>query len=352
MAKGEDKRFEAWLSVPLPPQPPHPRLEVRRAHPSEFEKIYELVDEAFGNRRSRALYDWLYRRNPNGTARCWIVVEKNGGKLAASGADCPWSVARGDQPCKGYLTADYVVSSAWQGRSMSELRRKVRFSHPWTAQQIQLAWPNEKSVGRTRKHGRSESILGPIPQGHLDLDTGATRTRAPQAGGRRRFSGPAPEPGVEELRRFDSAFDGLTRRCMAWDGFWLPHDSEFLNWRYLEHPTREYIAFAVTDAEDVAAYAVVNACSKSARLMEFVAPQQPDPIPRALLRRAAEVAREAGCRRLGFFSGPAWPHWPLFRSAGFTQAGGEMYFLADGPQGPQVRCLENWRFVPGDNDDR
>ncbi len=348
----EDERFEAWLRVPLPPQPPHPRLEVRRAHPSEFEKIYELVDEAFGTSRSRALYDWLYRRNPNGTARCWIVVDKNSGKLAASGADCPWSVAQGGQPRNGYLTADYVVAPGWQGRSMTELRRKVRFSHPWTAQEIQLAWPNVKSVGRARKHGRSESLLGPIPQGQLDLGTGPTRTRAAQAGWWSTFSGRAPEPGVEELRSFDSAFDGPTRRCMAWDGFWLPHDSDFLNWRYLEHPTREYIAFALAASENVAAYAVVNVCRRSARLMEFVAPQQPDHVPRALLLRAAEIAREAGCRRLGFFSGPAWPHWPLFRSAGFTQESGEMYFLADGPQRPQVRCLENWRFVPGDHDDR
>ncbi len=352
MAIDEDKRFEAWLRVPLPPQPPHPHLEVRRAHPSEFERIYELVDEAFGTHRSRALYDWLYRRNPTGTARCWIVVEKNNGKLAASGADCPWPVSQAGQPRKGYLTADYAVSPEWQGRSMTELRRKVRFSHPWTAQEIQLAWPNVKSVGRARKHGRSGSLLGPIPQSQLGLATGATRTRPAHTRGWRAFSGRAPEPGVEEIRRFDSAFDGLTRRCMAWDGFWLPHDSEFLNWRYLEHPTREYVAFAVADSADLAAYAVVNLCQKSANLMEFVAPLQPAHIPRALLQRAVEVAREAGCRRLGFFSGSAWPHWPLFRSAGFTQASGEMYFLADGPQRPEVRCLEHWRFVPGDHDDR
>ena len=55
VAVGADERFEAWPRVPLPPQPPQPHLEVRRAHPSEFEKIYELVDEAFGTSRSHAL---------------------------------------------------------------------------------------------------------------------------------------------------------------------------------------------------------------------------------------------------------------------------------------------------------
>jgi hypothetical protein len=41
---------------------------------------------------------------------------------------------------------------------------------------------------------------------------------------------------VEEVRRFDSAFDEVTGRHTAWGGFWCPLDSEFLNWRHLDRP--------------------------------------------------------------------------------------------------------------------
>ena len=44
------------------------RFEVRPVHPSEFEIIYDLVDSAFGEKRDRRSYDWIYRDNPCGIA--------------------------------------------------------------------------------------------------------------------------------------------------------------------------------------------------------------------------------------------------------------------------------------------
>ncbi|HEB89982.1 MAG TPA: hypothetical protein ENI85_10460, partial [Deltaproteobacteria bacterium] len=54
--------FEEWLEVPITEDPGDPRFLVRRATPDDFERIYDLVDAAFGRRRSREQYDWLYRR--------------------------------------------------------------------------------------------------------------------------------------------------------------------------------------------------------------------------------------------------------------------------------------------------
>ena len=66
-------RFEEWLRIPLSAEAEDPRFEMRRAHPSEFEEIYDLVDASFGVRRPRVVYDWLYRRNVSGMANCWIA---------------------------------------------------------------------------------------------------------------------------------------------------------------------------------------------------------------------------------------------------------------------------------------
>lgn len=56
------------------------RFEVRPVHPSEFEIIYDLVDSAFGEKRDRRSYDWIYRDNPCGIARCLILIEKSSGE--------------------------------------------------------------------------------------------------------------------------------------------------------------------------------------------------------------------------------------------------------------------------------
>ena len=67
-------RFEEWLHAPAQLESMHPRFDVRRAVPAEFDSIYDLVNDAFGFKRSRARYDWIYRRNPYGTARCWVSI--------------------------------------------------------------------------------------------------------------------------------------------------------------------------------------------------------------------------------------------------------------------------------------
>jgi len=68
--------FEEWMRTPVSDGPEDSPFEVRRAQPEEFEKVYDTVDAAFGRKRPRELYDWLYRGNPTGIARRWIVIER------------------------------------------------------------------------------------------------------------------------------------------------------------------------------------------------------------------------------------------------------------------------------------
>ncbi len=72
-------RFEEWLHAPAHLESRHPRFDIRRAMPAEFDAIYALVNDVFGFQRSRAHYDWIYRSNPYGIARCWVVFDRASG---------------------------------------------------------------------------------------------------------------------------------------------------------------------------------------------------------------------------------------------------------------------------------
>jgi len=52
-------RFEEWLCAPAPLESSHPRFDIRRALPADFEGIYDLVDDAFSFKRPRPQYDWI-----------------------------------------------------------------------------------------------------------------------------------------------------------------------------------------------------------------------------------------------------------------------------------------------------
>ena len=166
-------RFEEWLHAPAPLESMDPRFDIRRAVPAEFDRIYDLVNDTFGLKRSRARFDWMYRRNPYGTARCWVTFDRASGQLVGSWASWPWPMARGTRRVEGCQDGDWVVARGWQRHGTGDLSAEVLRSHAWQARTIRLAWPNEKSRAVAAKRGHAAEILGPLPKGVLILNARA-----------------------------------------------------------------------------------------------------------------------------------------------------------------------------------
>ena len=141
-------RFEEWFQTPLREESSDPRFEVRRAHPSEFERLYDLVDEAFGVKRPRAVFDWLYRGNPAGVAHCWVVEEKATGRLVCARTRSGrgrWRTGR--SPASATCLGDSGRRSA-----IGSITGSPRFAggrptrHPLDAVRMKIGWPNEKTL--------------------------------------------------------------------------------------------------------------------------------------------------------------------------------------------------------------
>jgi GNAT superfamily N-acetyltransferase len=357
------ERFEAWLQTPVPLESSHPQFDARRARPEEFDAIYALVDEVFGGERGQAAYDWLYRGNPFGLARCWMVIDRASGRLIASRASWPWPLARAGTGLSGRLTGDSVVAPEWQRQGIGNLLADTARSHPWRATDVGINWPNEKSHRRGIKRGHRERILGPVPHATVVLkpryffanyDGPVVRALSGiVASGlltacRGLLVRGARDATIEAVTRFDNTFDEVTAREMTWPGFWSPHSAVFLNWRYLDHPLGQYVALALVEGERPTGYAVVRLVADEGWLMEFAAPQSWRRAG-ALLLRALAVAREAGCSCLRFSTAARWRHWRLFHAAGFVPTASRR-FLWIGGEHAESRRLDVWQWVPGDMD--
>ncbi len=354
--------FEEWLRVPLPELPIDSRYEVRRARPADFDAIYALVDDVFGVARSRAAYDWIYRENPSGIARCWIVIEKASGKLVSSGANFPWPAACGETRMIGLSGGDSVVARHLQRQGIDRMRLDVRRTHPWRHRSIIFGWPNEKSVSEARGQGLAKALVSPLPHVVLNLRSRARRRWARPlanaagaavdawAATRRGMARGAPAAlRIEVVSRFDADFDAVSHDCMGWEGFWFPRDSEFLNWRYLRHPTQEYRALAALRDDRLEGYCVLNLAGRSATLMEFAVPTARADVSAKLLHAAARSARAASCDRVEFFTTPGWRCWNALHAAGFAECPSQkMLFLLHG--GAPVSRADEWVLVPGDHD--
>jgi hypothetical protein len=361
-------RFDEWLRAAAPLESTHRLFEIRRAMPAEFDRIYDLVDDTFGFKRSRARHDWLYRRNPYGTARCWVTFDRATGQLIGSWASWPWPVARGTQLVDGCQDGDWVVAQGWQRYGTGDLCAQVLLSHAWQGKAFRFAWPNEKSRGVAVKHGHGAEIMGPVPKAVLVLNArdylkdfdwlapvgavGGAVVDLSMRAWRKVVLQEEYNSDIEPIRRFESIVDEVTQRCMTWPGFWSPHSAEFLNWRYIEHPTSEHLAFALMAGDNVAGFYVLKIERKASWLMEFVVPVA-SRFASALLRHLIATARAAGCNRIQFSAPPRWRHWKLLRRAGFLPVPSGIYMWPwPNSEEPEIAELAAWQWVPGDMDFR
>ena len=366
MFKTPEDRLEEWLAIPPGEQGNDPRVVVKQAWPEEFERVYDCVDEAFGRGRPRELYDWLYCRNPYGRAWIWYVEEVSSGRMVKTGANFPWPVWYDDAPLTGFFGGDAGTVPDWQRKGLSRVRRQVTRSHPWHFETVAFAGPNEGSMAVSRKMGRGHTILGALPGGVAVLDGGPLLERLGFPSWLSRPTGKALGGGFSALRRltcrssnafrfeplsrFTSDLDAVTWETMRFPHYWCPHNAEWLNWRYLDHPLESYAGFALLDSENdrPVGYSTLRLAGQEATLSEFAASPEH---ARSLLAHTLSAARSAGCSYVNFFAPPRWRHWGLFRRAGFLAYRTNNFMLAtDWKNEEQSHDVNQWQLTPGDRD--
>lgn len=336
---------------------------MRRAVPEDFPRIWRLVDIVWNRTRPRKAYEWLYLGNPCGFARGTVVYEVASGELVSSATRFPWPVACGDEMLPAAFGGDTVTLPRLQRTGLTDIRRGPGRLDPCSNSTVVLAAPNEKSRANARKQG-DVVPLGPLPSATMIVDfqhyladrglpaaiaRGAGRiANAIGAGRRHRVVGPGKSVQVEDIQHFDASFDILTQRCMRTDGYWCPHNAEFLNWRYLDHTLHEYLAIALIRDDLPVAYAVARVSHSQALLMEFAADQYE--LACRLLTALVDRVQAAGSDRIAFYATSAWRHWGLMREAGFRRRSSERYIKADCPERSDVLEETNWQLLPGDSD--
>ena len=362
-------RHAEWLALPIDSNPDDSPYLVSRAAVEDFPRIYDVVNEAFAKKRPRAVFDWLYLDNPTGIARCWIVTHRETGQLIKTGAGFPWPIWRDEAVLRGSVGGDAATLPIWQRKGLSAVRRTIRRTHPWADDFCSISGPNAGSRAVMKNSGRDETLLGRLRAGVAVLRAGDILSKRGLGAAISRPSGRAIDAAfdfwrnlslrtstesplhIERIDRFTADFDEVTLRCMSTKMYWCPHNADFLNWRYLDHPGETYVGLAIVEKDVPIGYAVVLLDGKKATLSEFAVAVGSARASHALLRRALEVAREAGCQHLNFFATPAWRHWRLFYRAGFLPYPSTNHFEAGCERyGQESMDQRNWQVMPGDRD--
>jgi len=218
------------------------RFKVRSYRSGDEAKILEGFKEAFGATRSEEHWQWKFRLNPYGGPYASLVWD--GGILAAHYAGYPvpvWLGKRGRQVV--HHVGDTFTHQRYRGIGLGRTSLLGRAWRHYTRQYFENRIPfaygfNTSKIQQLGKRFLNYAVAAQVYDWRLD--------------GRRilelcaRFH---PEPqGVHRVdctSDIESWADHVFERARGQYGWLVARDSEYLKWRYVEHPDFRHYFFVV-----------------------------------------------------------------------------------------------------------
>ena len=190
--------------------------------------------------RTLAEWNWQYRENPAGM-RLYVAML---GELCVA----------------AYATQPNRVE-AHEGRDLMFCQGIDSMAHPEHRRGLKRPGLFVDVAQRAYDHFDEDPIVFGYPNkqawriGHSYLRYELVRWQSVLA---RELGGlnPGIPDAVEEIERFGPEVDRLFQRCAKRWGAALRRDTAYLNWRFVDHPRRDYRIFVVRDAGELLGYAI------------------------------------------------------------------------------------------------
>lgn len=289
-----------------------------------------------------AYFDWLYQRNPAGPGS-GVLLTSGGTAVGFLGLTARQISYRGEKLRVAH-GVDYMVdpklrsglSGPYAFRILARWVKTARIS----GYRFGMGFPNESSY-RIVAHPKlrwnsvfSPSLMvrplsnvrfhtSPLKGMPAPLLTMGSRMLAQfctlaALGRRSRIPGRAVE-----TETFDARFDTLWAEVSSDLGIATWRDSEYLNWRYTNHPLYSYYKFAWQDGEKLFGFIVTSHREifgiPTLLVVDVLALDTPCPITDALLLEAIAQAARSGCQMVVALAVAPSPLYRALRRVGFQR---------------------------------
>lgn len=248
---------------------PRRRFAVRRAGADDCETLIGLFNRAFTKEKDAQTARWKYLESPHGRSRTYLAEDGgvSGGAYSYVYRKMTWNGA----PFLGTQASDAMVDVAFRKRGIfTALDDECAKECAQEGVPVCFATAGRQSMHGFLKNGWKEigtyqtylAVLDPAAllrarlPGPLAMVGGAVLGALLKLTGRMRTLAVASEFSVRPIERFDERFDDLWRRAKDRLPMAGCRDSSFLNWRFVDTPTRKHRALGVTRSGRLAGYAV------------------------------------------------------------------------------------------------
>ena len=336
-------------------------------HESSF---IPFLGRRISDRSVRKHFDWLYRANPHGDAVTWIAVDDETGQIVGCTSTFPRMLIINGKEVLASKGGDAYVDPDFRRQGIAQA-----LHHQGITDMQQLGIACNFGISPVPANFRAFIRAGALSPGNFDhyrlpLDASWIAKRL-VAGWIQSAARKVLDPIVHyyaerrivrrgtlrEYLKVVKAFD--TRASDLYDsvshlyGISGKRDLEYLNWRFTNHPFKDYTLIECISRDELFGYAVLDMQSDRCKIVDFVACD--DGVGASnFLMLLAKFSRELGKKSISLFLNPIGPYAAVIESCGFLRAGDDLPMMVLTIGSKELDDVfsepENWFVMPGDQD--
>jgi len=229
----------------------------------EKKEILELTKKTFGNTdiSNSSYFDWQYRSNPNGKAIIILAQDDlNDNVIIGSNAIIPTKLLVEEEEILSFLACNVQVNSKYQNQGIFTQLLSLMTLEAKKQEILSLfAIPNDNSFNSFIKDGSVEIFQLPLLLRPLKFSN--------------YFNSPFKKilkifeffykikvstNNVEEFNGDFQIFEKLLNKLSKRVPILQKRNSEYLKWRYLQHPTRKYKIYVLKHNDELIGYIIIK----------------------------------------------------------------------------------------------
>jgi GNAT superfamily N-acetyltransferase len=312
--------------------------KVRDGNERDMEGIFSLRRDAFGEVEKDKLDPrfWLWEFMEGSAGKALIHIVEDKGKVVGHFADLPREFSLRGEVVRGTLSVDLMVHSSYRRKGIFEEMGKYAIQRVENENGLfMMSYPiRPETVQGFKKIGWEEVAELPVLVYPIKFSGVVDRYLhflpiSFLVGGMARFLylllyGTKKRKGlegieIEEAGLLDDQFDGFWQKALSLYPIMGIRNRDYLSWRYLRHPTRNYTIYRAKKSGEMNGYIVLRRVEllnlNSAVIVDLLALDEATLM--ALVEKGIQHSRQEGADLVGFMVPKIHLYYKILRRIGF-----------------------------------
>ncbi len=232
------------------------KFVIRRYRDQDEESVRKLWKAAFGKEMSPELWHWKYLKNPYN--RQMLLCLNENGEAVVSYTGIPYRANLSGKTVEMTQLMDIMSHPEYRKTGLFIKTAYAFFEFFGKDILFVYGFPGKYHLDIGEKYLGYTALTKPVSFLSAQVDN--------------LISQKSESGRIERISKIDASFDCLWGKCQDKYPLSIIRNSDFVRWRFLNHPIKQYDIFSYQQDSDLNAYAVFAIKENKARLVDILAP--------------------------------------------------------------------------------